>query len=118
MMLELGHARTALDLLAAIACGSETTRLARVTKLPREFVANIRQRMIRAELWTDLDACCDHWYVSDGVICTIDFWLDVLVAQGRVVRRWVEEEGHYRYWAEEYAPDTEFRTERHLDHLT
>ena len=38
--------KTALVLLAAIACGSETTRLARVTELPREFVANIRQRMI------------------------------------------------------------------------
>lgn len=53
--------------------------------------------------------CCDHWYASDGMFCTSYFWLDVLVAQGRVVRRWVEEEGDYRYWAEEYVPEIELR---------
>jgi len=97
--------RTALVLLAAIACGSDTTRLARVTELPRQFISEIRKRMIRAQLWTELDVCCDHWYVSDGVVCTTYFWLDVLVAQGRVVRRWVEKQGQYRYWAQEHAPE-------------
>jgi hypothetical protein len=62
--------KTALVLLAAIACGPDTTRLADVTELPREFVAKIRQRMIRAQLWTEVDVCCDHWYVSDGMFCT------------------------------------------------
>lgn len=96
--------RTALFLLAAITYGSDTTSLARVTKLPRQFVSQIRQRMISAQLWTEIDVACDHWYRSDGAFCTTYFWLDVLVAEGRVVRRWVEQESQYRYWAEEHAP--------------
>lgn len=47
---EDGSYRTALVLLAAIACGPDTTRLADVTELPRQCVAEIRQRMIRAQL--------------------------------------------------------------------
>ena len=96
--------KTALVLLSALACAPDTTRLAEFTQLPREFVAPIRQRMIRAQLWTESDACCDHWYVADGVFCTTFFWLDVLVAQGLVVRQWVEEEGEYRYWDECVCP--------------
>jgi hypothetical protein len=69
--------------------------------------------MIRAELWTELDVCCDHWCVSDGGFRTTAFWLDVLVEQGRVVRRWVEEQGQYRYWAQEHAPQ-EISTKGHL----
>jgi hypothetical protein len=60
--------------------------------------------MIRAQLWTEVDVCCDHWYVSDGMFCTNYFWLDVLVAEGLAVRQWAEEEGQYRYWDEEHAP--------------
>jgi hypothetical protein len=97
----------ALVLLSALACGPDTTALADFTELPREFVATIRQRMIRAELWTELDVSYDHWFVTDGVVCTTFFWLDVLVAQGRVVRQWVEKDGQYRYWDEAFAPGTE-----------
>ena len=68
--------------------------------------------MIRAQLWTEIDAACDHWYRSDGAFCTTFFWLDVLVAEGRVVRRWVEEEGRYRYWAEELGPEMQLSPEQ------
>jgi len=104
--------KTALLLLSALACAPDTTRLAEFTQLPREFVAPIRQRMIRAQLWTESDGCCNHWYVADGVFCTTFFWLDVLVAQGLVVRQWDEEVGEYRYWDEEFAPQRERCDER------
>jgi hypothetical protein len=104
--------KTALLLLSALACAPETTRLAEFTQLPREFVAPIRQRMIRAQLWAESAACCDHWYVADGVFCTSFFWLDVLVAQGLVVRQWDEEVGEYRYWDEAFAPQRERCDER------
>ena len=68
--------------------------------------------MISAQLWTDIDVCCDHWYGSDGAFCTTYFWLDVLVAQGRVVRRWVEMERQYRYWADEHAPEMQLSRQR------
>ena len=34
------------------------------------------------------------------------------MAEGLVVRRWVEEEGQYRYWAEEYAPEMQLSLEQ------
>jgi hypothetical protein len=103
---------TALVLLSALACGPCTMRLAEFTKLPPEFVATIRQRMIRAQLWTELDVCCDHWYVAAGVVSITAFWLDVLIAQGLAVRKWGEEEGQYRYWHVASAPEREQREDR------
>lgn len=94
---------TALVLLSALAKGTDSSRLAAFTGLPLEFVAAIRQRMIRAELWTEVAVCCDHWEVAQGVVSTSAFWSDVLVAEGCVVRRWDEDSGEYRYWAVDYA---------------
>jgi hypothetical protein len=99
--------KTALVLLSALACGPDTARLAAFTALPPEFVAMIRQRMIRAQLWTEIDTCCDHWFVADGVFSTSLFWADALVAQGLVVRQWDEAAGQYRYWEEAFAPQIE-----------
>ena len=103
---------TALVLVSALVCGPCTTRLAEFTKLPPEFVATIRQRMIQAELWTELAACCDHWYVAAGLVHTTAFCLDVLIAQGIAVRQWSEEEGQYRYWHVASAPEREQREDR------
>jgi hypothetical protein len=89
-----------------------TTRLGEFNKLPPEFVATIRKRMIRAQLWTELDVCCDHWYVAAGVVRITAFWLDVLIAQGLAVRKWGEEEGQYRYWHVASAPEREQREDR------
>jgi hypothetical protein len=105
--------RTALVLIAALACATDTIDLAELTKQPREFVAQIRQRMMKAHLWGELDVQCLHWFDSAGVFRPTYFWVDVLVAQGRILRRWVEEEGDYRYWAEEYAPLEERSAEEH-----
>ena len=93
---------TALVLLSAAICGPDTARLASFTGLPHAFVAMIHRRMIQAELWTHADACCDEWYGADGGLCTRCFWLDVLVAQGLVMRMWDEGEGQYCYG---YPPD-------------
>jgi len=98
---------TAFVLLAAIACGTDTVLLTAATGLPRDFVDAIRERMIRAELWTELRACCDHWWVAEQTICETFFWTDFLVARGLVIRRWDEAQGEYRYYATEYAPAAE-----------
>ena len=88
---------TALVLLSAPVCGPETTRLAAFTGLPCSFIAPIRRRMIQAELWTNTEVRCDEWYMASGVLCPRCFWLDVLVAEGLVMRTWDEEEGQYCY---------------------
>src|SRR5262249_34388255 len=93
---------TALLVLAAWGCGPDLAKLTRLTKLPKEFVERILWRMIAADLWTETGACCDHWWISPEVFSTSAFWADVLVAEGQVVRYWVEAEGNYRYW---YQPE-------------
>jgi hypothetical protein len=96
--------KAALVLLSAMFLGPDTTRLVEFTRLSRTFIATIRERMIRAELWTESVTRYDHWFVGDCEIRRGCFWADVLVAEGLVVRRWIEEEGDFRYWPEEFAP--------------
>ena len=98
---------TGLVLLSALSFGPDAARLAEFTELPQQFVATIRMRMIRAELWSESDTCCDHWFVTEDAFCAVSFWTDVLVAEGLVVRRWVEEEGNYRYWDRDSVPRNE-----------
>ena len=95
--------RTGLVAVSALVCGPHTERLAKFTELPPDFVETIRQRMIRAELWTDIDVFYDHWFGEGNIVCTTAVWLDVLIAQGLVVRQWDEERGDYRYWDAAYA---------------
>ena len=95
--------KAALVLLSAMFLGPDTTRLVEFTRLSRTFISTIRKRMIRAELWTESATQYDHWFVGDCEIRPGCFWADVLVAEGQVVRRWVEEEGDFRYWAAEFA---------------
>src|SRR5208282_6489925 len=90
--------KAALVLLSAMSLGPDTTLLVEFTRLSRTFIATIRERMIRAELWTESETQYDHWFVGDREIRPCCFWADVLVAEGLVVRRWVEEEGDFRYW--------------------
>ena len=101
--------KAALVLLSAMFWGPDTTRLAEVTQLSRTFIATIRERMIRAELWTESVTQYDHWFVGDCDIRPGCFWADVLVAEGLAVRRWVEEEVDFRYWHEKFAPQEERR---------
>lgn len=98
---------TALVVLSALSCGPDVTRLAAFTGLPEAFVAAIRPRMIRAELWTDVSVSCDHWLFGEHNVDLVTFWVDVLIAEGLVIREWDENEGEYWYCATEYAPDQE-----------
>jgi len=93
----------ALTVFSAIVCGPDPRGLAAFTGLPIEVVATIRERMIRAELWTELDVNCDHWFVAEDVVSSTAFWVDVLVAEGLLVRNWDEAEGDYRYCDSAYA---------------
>jgi hypothetical protein len=88
---------TALVLLSATVCGPNPVQLAALTGLPYSFIAPICRRMIQAELWTHNEVHCDDWYMGQGVLYARCFWLDVLVAEGFVMRKWNEEQGRYCY---------------------
>jgi len=96
--------QAALILLSSLICGPDARDLAAFTQLPLSLVIAIRQRMITAELWSETKVCLDDWYTKDGDFKDTLFWTDVLVAQGLVVRRWMEEEGAYRYFTNEFDP--------------
>ena len=100
---EVDTYRTAVVLFAALVHGPDTKVLTNFTTFAPEFVETIRRRMIQAELWTEIDVACDHWFSQGNMICPTAIWLDVLVAQGKAVRRWEEEQGEYRYWHADFA---------------
>jgi hypothetical protein len=95
--------RTALVLVSALVYGPDTRVLAEFIDLPCEFVEAIRQRMIQAELWTEMGVLCDHWFGEGYTIFPVSFWMDVLIAQGKLLRRWTEEQGQYTYSLVEHA---------------
>jgi len=95
--------RGCVVLLAALRLGPDVDALADLTGYGLDFVATIGRRMLEAELWTEADICCDHWFTEDGQCYATAFWADTLVAEGLVFREWSEEEGDYRYRAIEFA---------------
>ena len=88
---------TTLVLASALVCGPETAPLAELTQLPADFVEAIRQRMIQAGLWTEIDVMCDHWFGEGNVASITAICLDVMIAQGLLVRKWNEPMGDYEY---------------------
>ena len=54
--------KSALVVLSAMFLGPDTTRLVEFTRLPWTFIATIRERMIRAQLWTESSTRYDHWF--------------------------------------------------------
>ena len=106
--------RTAIVLLAALELGPNVDALSRFTGYSPDFVRAIAGRSVEAGLWTDDDVCCEHWFAQDGQLrCTV-FWTDTLVAEGLVVRSWSEEDGAYRYWTKESAPQLRTSTGKKL----
>jgi hypothetical protein len=102
--------RTALVLVSALVHGPDTGLLAEFTDFAREFVEAIRQRMIQAELWTEIEVFCDHWFGEGSTVSLTSFWPDVLIAQGLLVRQWIEEEGDYRYFSTACSPSSDRST--------
>jgi hypothetical protein len=57
--------QTAFVLLAALSCGSDISSLVRFTHLPVDLIATVRHPMLEAELWTESNTFCEHWFTSD-----------------------------------------------------
>ena len=96
--------RTDLVVVSALARGPDTQCVAKFTELSVEFVEAIRRRMVEAELWTEVDIHCDHWFAGANQVSASALCADLLVAEGAAVRAWDETTGDYRYRLAEYAP--------------
>ena len=62
--------------------------IARITSIPRERVLEFERRLRQAGIWSEGRAIM-KWYGKDG---PNEFRLDLLVATGRISRRWTTEE--------------------------
>ena len=62
--------------------------------------------------------CCNHWFLGDRVFSSSSFWADELVAEGLVIRQWVEEEGQYRYCGEAFAPREDSAGNERIEPIT
>jgi len=92
-----GEYRTAVVLIAAMGVGPNVSRLTDLTGYPQEFIAAISFNMREAGLWAEDGVCYEHWFEGD-LIRDVALWLDVMVAQGRLVRQ-RHDDGKFRYKA-------------------
>lgn len=76
--------RAAVLLLAAARVGQNIDRLARLTGLPRGFVAQCARRLVDNGVWRNDQTICS--WIGQGAAHPA-FWSDVGVAEGRVCRR-------------------------------
>jgi hypothetical protein len=76
--------RAAVLLLAAARAGQNIDRLARLTGLPRGFVAQCARRLVDNGVWRNDQTICQ--WDGEGAAHPA-FWSDVAVAEGRVCRR-------------------------------
>jgi hypothetical protein len=80
-------AKTAIVMLAAAIIGQEIQALSDFTGIPEAFIQERAERLIENGVWKDGKIYAD-WFGKDG---TIAFVLDVMVAEGEIVRVPAEE---------------------------
>jgi hypothetical protein len=93
--------KAAVVLLAALESGTDIASLGSLTGYESDFITQISFRMHDAELWVGNDVLCQHWF-HDGRIQRMYFWMDVMVAEGQLVRRRVGAE--FKYFSLRDAP--------------
>ena len=89
--------RTLVVLFAAMVEGTNVCRLTDLTGYPKEFIAAISLNMWKAGLWVEDGVCYENWFEGD-LIRPVCIWSDVMVAQGKLIRR-SHEDGRFRYSA-------------------
>ena len=82
--------------MASVRYGTDSRKLAQVTGLRYEYVAQMEARCRQAEIWVGEEVMGAHW--EDEELGGVAFVCDVCVAEGSLIRR-TEPDGEYAYRA-------------------
>lgn len=91
---EFGFQVAVVLISAALVTGPNTESLIAFTGYPAHLVAEISDRMHKAELWRNGTVESDHWF--DGAKWTVGIWIDRLVAEGGLLAQ-RREDGEWVY---------------------
>jgi hypothetical protein len=87
--------QAAMVLLASELVGPYSDRIATFVGYPPGLVQVIAVRLQEAKIWENDEVHCERWF--DPKQGGLAFLLDVMVAEGKLLRRWSEEQKQYTY---------------------
>jgi hypothetical protein len=98
--------QAAMVLLASELVGPFVDRIATFVGYPRGLVRVIGARLQEAKIWESDEVRCESWF--DPEKGAIAFMLDLMVAEGKLLRRWSEERKQYAYFAPDIMAVSQF----------
>jgi hypothetical protein len=98
--------QAAMVLLASELVGPYVERIATFVGYSPGLVQVIAARLQEAKIWEGDKVCCESWF--DPKKGAMAFMLDLLVAEGKVIRRWSEEKKQYVYCLTEIRAVSQF----------
>src|SRR5277367_3549574 len=87
--------QAAMVLLASELVGPYVDRIATFLEYPPDLVRVIGARLHEAKIWDNDEVHCESW--SDPQKGAVALLLDLMVAEGRLIRKWSEEKKQYAY---------------------
>jgi hypothetical protein len=88
-------------LLASELVGPYVDRIVTFLGYPRGLVQVIAARLHEARIWEKDEVRAERWFNTEKE--TLAFPLDLMVAQGLLIRRWSEEKKQFAYCASDVA---------------
>ena len=98
--------QAAMVLFASELVGPYSDRIATFLGYPLGLVQLMAARLQEAKIWQDDHVHGESWF--DPEKGAIAFMLDLMVAEGQLVRRWSEEKKQYSYHASDKTADSHF----------
>lgn len=82
-------------LLTSDLVGPYPDRIAKFVEYPPSLVQVMAARLYEAKIWESDEVRCESWF--DPRMGAVAFGLDLMVTEGKLIRRWSEEMGEYEY---------------------
>jgi hypothetical protein len=98
--------QAAMVLLASELVGPYSDRIATFVGYPPSLVRVIAARLQEAKIWENDDVRCETWF--DPKRGGMALLLDVMVADGTLLRAWSEEKKQYAYHSSDIRADSRF----------
>ncbi len=87
--------QAAMVLFASELVGPYVDRIATFLNYPLALVQVIVARLYEARIWESDEVRCESWF--DPRKGAVAFLLDLMIAEGKLIRRWSEEKNEYAY---------------------